>query len=57
MVRKIKKDGRTLYVCEECGYAYPEKAWARRCEEWCKKHHACNLEITRHGEPPDSPSS
>jgi len=22
--------------------------WAEKCEEFCKKHHACSLEITKH---------
>ena len=36
-----------FYVCEECGFAYKEKALAEKCESWCKKHHSCNIEITK----------
>jgi hypothetical protein len=44
MVRE--KEG--LFVCEACGFLYSERNLARKCEEWCKTHHSCNMEITRH---------
>ncbi|MDO8512977.1 MAG: copper-translocating P-type ATPase [bacterium] len=37
-----------LYECPECGLQFEDEKWAKRCEEWCKKHHSCNLEITSH---------
>lgn len=51
MVREVRRKGKTLYVCEECGYAYEERGWAEKCERWCRKHQSCNLEITSHGAP------
>lgn len=51
MVKEIKKSGKTLYICEECGFAYGEKEWAEKCQRWCSAHQSCNLEITEHGEP------
>ena len=36
------------YVCEECKFKYKDKATAQKCENWCKKHKSCNLEITKH---------
>ena len=51
MVKEIKQDGNTLYVCEECGMAYEEKEWAQKCQEWCHEHHSCNLEIMEHATP------
>jgi hypothetical protein len=36
-----------LYECPICRLKYKEKKWAKKCEEWCKKFHSCNLEITR----------
>ncbi|MGB9717003.1 MAG: DUF7128 family protein [Thermoproteota archaeon] len=48
MVKEVTKDGKILYVCEECGFAYEEKIWAEKCEKFCSKHHACSLEITSH---------
>lgn len=48
MVRKLKRENKVLYMCEECGLVYEERIWAEKCEEFCKKHHACSLEITKH---------
>ncbi|MDP2672352.1 MAG: hypothetical protein Q8O84_00885 [Nanoarchaeota archaeon] len=36
------------YKCKECNFKYKEKKFAKKCEEWCKKNHSCNLEITKH---------
>ena len=36
------------YVCEECKFKYKDKDIAQKCENWCKKHKNCNLEITKH---------
>lgn len=48
MVREIRKNGETLYVCEVCGFKYKEKHWAEKCQDYCSKHNACSLEITNH---------
>ena len=48
MVKETKKDNKTLYLCEECGFAYEDKEWAQKCEDWCYEHHSCNMEITKH---------
>lgn len=37
-----------LYKCEECGFEYKEKEWAEKCQDWCKKHKSCNLELIKH---------
>lgn len=42
-----KKDS-SLYQCPECGLKYQEKEWAEKCENWCKEHKSCNLEIIKH---------
>jgi lipopolysaccharide biosynthesis regulator YciM len=45
----VKETGReSIYTCEECGFAYHDKTWAEKCEEWCKQHKSCNIEITSH---------
>lgn len=36
-----------IYVCEECNFAYNEKETAKKCQEFCEKHHACSIEITK----------
>jgi len=51
VVKEAKKDDKTLYVCEECGFAYEQKEWAEKCQRWCKQHQSCNLEITQHAVP------
>ncbi|MBI4286467.1 MAG: hypothetical protein HY670_11310 [Chloroflexi bacterium] len=48
MVKEIEKQGKTLYVCEECGLAYEDKHWAEKCQQWCKQYQSCDLEITQH---------
>lgn len=53
MVKEIKKDGKTHHVCEECGFAYEQKEWAEKCQQWCKENQSCNLEITQHALPPE----
>ncbi|MCP6720296.1 MAG: hypothetical protein KJI72_03210 [Patescibacteria group bacterium] len=62
MVKVIQKEsGKELYQCEECGFKYEDsstslttgKEWAEKCEVWCKEHKSCNLEIIKHGMPPE----
>lgn len=48
MVKEKVKDDKTLYICEGCEFAYEDKEWAEKCEDYCKKHHSCNMEITAH---------
>ena len=48
MTREIKKEDKTLYVCDECEFAYDKEELAKKCEAWCKEHHSCNMEITKH---------
>ncbi len=48
MVRKIIKNGKNYYICEECLLAYDNKKWADKCENWCEAHKSCNLLITSH---------
>ena len=52
MVKEIKRDGKTLYVCEVCGLAYEEKEWAAKCQSWCETHEgSCNFEYVQHSVP------
>ena len=48
MVKEINKDGKLLFECEQCGMFYKDKAWAEKCEDWCKKTKSCNIEITKY---------
>ena len=48
MVKRIIEEDKDLCQCEECGMQYENKELAEKCEDWCKEHQSCNLEITKH---------
>ncbi len=48
MVKEQIKNNKKHYICEECNFAYKEKSLAEKCEAYCKEHHQCSLEITKH---------
>lgn len=37
-----------VYTCPECRLSYRSKDLAKKCEDWCKKHNSCNLDITKY---------
>ena len=41
-------DKKRTYTCPECLLKYEDKTWAEQCSAWCKVHHSCNIDITRH---------
>ncbi len=43
----FSKHDKELHECPECGLHYRDVEQARKCEEWCREHHSCNLEITK----------
>ena len=43
----VKKEDET-FVCKECGFSYKIKEFGQKCEDWCKKYHSGNLEITKY---------
>jgi|TARA_B100001971_G_C18250144_1_gene577510 rubrerythrin len=47
MVKKITKNNKEYYICEACGFAYEDKNTAQECEDYCKEHKSCSLEITK----------
>ncbi len=48
MVRPVTVNSRAYYACSECGFAYETREFAQECQDWCKAHHSCSLEITKH---------
>lgn len=48
MVKAITKNNKKYFICEECNFAYLDKKTANECEQWCRTHHSCSLEITKH---------
>lgn len=47
MVREAKINNEKVHLCEQCAMFYKEKKMAKKCEDWCKKHSSCNLEIIK----------
>ena len=47
MVKKIKNKGNVYYKCEACGFAYKNIKIAKKCEDYCNKHHGCSLDIPK----------
>jgi hypothetical protein len=48
MVKEKTINGEKYYQCEICKFYYKTKDLAQKCEDFCKKHNACSIEITRH---------
>ncbi len=48
MVKQEKYEGKQIHTCEVCGFGYKEKEYAQQCEDFCKAHSGCSLEITKH---------
>lgn len=36
-----------VFQCSECGLHYRDKELAKKCENFCKKHNACSMEIAK----------
>ena len=47
MVKRINKGRKQYFMCEACQFAYAAGSLAQKCENWCNKHHSCNIEITK----------
>lgn len=37
-----------FFQCPECELHYRSQEIAKKCEEFCKAHNACSVEITRY---------
>ena len=44
----VNKNNKTYFICQECNFAYEDKDWAQKCQEWCHEHNSCSLDITKH---------
>ena len=36
------------YQCKKCGLFYKNESLAKQCEDYCKSHKSCNIEITKY---------
>ncbi|MEK7561626.1 MAG: hypothetical protein AAB541_02080 [Patescibacteria group bacterium] len=41
-------DKKRQFRCSECGLHYRQQQIAKQCEEYCKTHNACSIEIMRY---------
>lgn len=48
MVSKTAKEGKPCFLCGECGFAYETRELAQKCQDWCREHHSCSLDITKY---------
>ena len=47
MVRKVMKNKAIYFQCPICKLYYKDRELAGRCEEYCGKNNACNIEIIK----------
>ena len=47
MTEETNLDGIIVYKCMKCGFLYKDEITAQECEQWCKKHESCNVEIIK----------
>src|SRR3990170_3420050 len=38
---------KTVYLCEICGFGYADEATANSCENFCREHKSCSLQIAK----------
>ncbi|MBI2044948.1 hypothetical protein HYT23_02735 [Candidatus Pacearchaeota archaeon] len=48
MAKEIFYKGKKYFQCNICKFYYGTKKFAQKCEDFCKKHNSCSLEITKH---------
>lgn len=46
MVTEREHGGETVFLCDICGLGYADRETARECEDYCKAHNSCSIEIT-----------
>ena len=47
MVKEILKSRKKYFQCNDCKLFYKSRNIAEECENWCKEHKSCNLEIIK----------
>lgn len=41
------EDAKKIYQCPICGFHYRDGMTAKKCEDWCREHKSCNLQIIK----------
>lgn len=47
LVMEISYLGKKVFLCEVCAFGYVERSTASDCEDYCRAHKGCSLQITR----------
>ena len=47
MVATAELKGRKAYYCEVCLLAYENLTLAQKCEDYCRTHPSCSLDVGR----------
>jgi len=47
MVERANYKGRRAFKCEACGFHYANEVYAHQCEDYCRLHKSCSMEITK----------
>lgn len=47
MVRQTKFKDAQAYECDVCGFKYADRKIAEKCENFCRTHNSCSMEITK----------
>jgi hypothetical protein len=48
MAEETNFKGKIVFKCLKCGWFYRDKELAEKCENWCRNHNSCNIEIAKH---------
>ncbi len=48
MVKRIAHEGVNYFACNICDFRYADKKTAEECENYCRTHKSCSMEITKH---------
>ena len=47
LVMEISYLGKRVFLCEVCASGYVDQGTASDCEDYCRVHKSCSLQITR----------
>ena len=47
MVKQGKFKGKDVWFCDICGFGYADQKTAQSCEDYCREHKGCSMEITK----------
>jgi len=48
MVQETNFKRKIVYKCMKCGWMYKDEDLAKKCEDWCRRHNSCSLEMAKY---------